>query len=103
MVPTLVENSKFVYLFVNNYYDYMHTASKERIGAVCQKLYVTGPAKAGHVGTNYIPSLYRSYLSTGTEYLNSVICIKKPIKCLLHAKNCTAIAQWYKKLCVMEV
>ena len=29
--------------------------------------FVTGPAKIGHVGTNYIPSLYRSYLSTETE------------------------------------
>ena len=61
-------------------------------------VYVTGPAKTGHVGTNYTPSLYRSYLSIGTEYLHSVTCILKPIKCLLRAENCIAIALWYKKL-----
>ena len=30
---------------------------------------MTGPAKTGHVGTNYTPSLYRSYLSAGKVYL----------------------------------
>ena len=49
--------------------------------------YVTGPAKTGHVGTNYTPSLYRSYLSSKMEYLHSVTCIIKPIKYLLRAKN----------------
>ena len=37
---------------------------------------MTGPAKTGHVGANYIPSLYRSYLGTGTEYLHSVTTIR---------------------------
>ena len=46
-------------------------------------LIVTRPAKTGHVGTNYILLLYTSYLSTETEYLNSVSCIIKPTKCLL--------------------
>ena len=54
--------------------------------------YVTRPAKTGHVGTNYILSHYRSYLSTGTEYLYSVTYIIQPIKILLDAQNCIAIA-----------
>ena len=53
---------------------------------------MTEPAKTGHVGTNYSPSHYRLYLSTGTEYLHSVTCIIKPIKCLLRVENCIAIA-----------
>ena len=44
---------------------------------------VTGPAKTGHVGTNYTPSLYRSYLSTGKVYFHSITCIMMPMKCLL--------------------
>ena len=55
-------------------------------------LYVTGPAKTGHVGTNYTLSLYRTYLSIGTEYLHSVTCILKSITCLLRAVNCIDIA-----------
>ena len=55
-------------------------------------VYVTGPAKIGHVGTNYILKCYSSYLSTGAEYLHSVTCIIKPTKCLLTAENCIAIA-----------
>ena len=55
-------------------------------------LYVTGPAKTGHVGTNYTPSLYRSYLSTGIVYLHSVTYIMMPGKCLLRAETCNAIA-----------
>ena len=47
------------------------------------KQYVTGPAKTGHVGTNYTPSLYRSYLSIGKVYFQSVTRIMMPIKCLL--------------------
>ena len=66
-------------------------------------MYVTGPAKTGHVGTNYTLSLYRSYLSTGTEYLHSITCIIRPIKCLPGAENCTVIAYWYKKLRVIKV
>ena len=53
---------------------------------------VTRPAKTGHVGTIYTPSLYRSYLSTGIVYLHSVTCIMMPLKCLLRAENCNAIA-----------
>ena len=53
---------------------------------------VTEPAKTGHVGTNYIPSLYRSYLSIGKVYFHSVTCVMMPIKCLLRTENCSAIA-----------
>ena len=55
-------------------------------------IYVTGPAKTGHVGTNYTSSLYRSYRSTGIVFLHSVTCIMMPIKCLLRAENCNTIA-----------
>ena len=61
-------------------------------------IYVTRPAKIGHVGTNYTLSHSRSYLSTGIENLYSVTCIIQPIKCLPCAKNCIAIAYCYKKL-----
>ena len=54
--------------------------------------YVTGPAKTGHVGTNYTPSLYRSYLSPGIVFLHSVTYIMMSIKYLLRAENCNAIA-----------
>ena len=54
--------------------------------------FVTGPAKRGHVGTNYIPSHYKSYLSSGIKYLHSVTCIIKPIRCLISDENCMAIA-----------
>ena len=37
-------------------------------GDQTQSTNVTGPAKTGHVDTNYTPSCYRSYLSTGIEY-----------------------------------
>ena len=60
--------------------------------------FVTGPAKTGHVGTNYTLSHYRSYLSTGTEYFHSVTCTMKPLKCLLSDKNFIAITYWYMKL-----
>ena len=49
--------------------------------------YVTGPAKTGHVGTNYTLLHYRSYLSIRTDYLHSVTCIIVPIKWLLRAEN----------------
>ena len=54
--------------------------------------YVTGPAKTGHVGTNYTTSLYRSYLSIAKVYFHSVTCIMMPMKCLQKAENCNAIA-----------
>ena len=53
---------------------------------------VTGPAKTGHVGTNYTPLLYWSYLITGKVYFHSVTCIIMPMKCLLSAENCNTIA-----------
>ena len=46
------------------------------------KINVTRPMKTGYVVTNYTPSHYMSYLSIGTEYLYSVTCIIKPIKCV---------------------
>ena len=60
--------------------------------SVIESVIVTGPAKTGHVGTNYTPSLYGSYLSTENVYFHSVACIMMPIKCLLQAENCNAIA-----------
>ena len=45
------------------------------------RTYVTKPAKTGHVGTNYTPSLCWSYLSIGKVYFHSVTCIMMPIKC----------------------
>ena len=59
---------------------------------------VTGPAKTGHVGTNYTPSLFTSYLSTGIVFLHSVTCIMMPIKCALRAETFNTIAWWYKTL-----
>ena len=53
---------------------------------------VTGPAKTGHVGTNYTPSFYRSYLSIGNVFFHSVACIMILIKYLLRAENCYPIA-----------
>ena len=52
---------------------------------------VTGPAKTGHMGTNYTLSHNRSYHSTETEYLHFVTCIINPVKCLLRAEICIAI------------
>ena len=60
--------------------------------------YVTGPAKTGHVGTNYTWSLKDSYLSTVTEYFHSVTCIILPNKFIQNAENFIAIACWDKKL-----
>ena len=54
------------------------------------KIYHIGPAKIGHVGTNYTPSHNISYLSIGIEYFHSVTCIVKPTKCLISAENCMA-------------
>ena len=59
---------------------------------MCTK-YVTGPVKTGHMGTNYTPSHYWSYLSTGIEYLHSETCIVMSIiKCLLRVENFIAMA-----------
>ena len=52
---------------------------------------MTGPAKIGHVGTNYIPSYNRPYLSNGIEYLHSVTCIIKLIKWVMNAESVVAI------------
>ena len=48
--------------------------------------YVTGPAKIGHVGTNYTLSHNVSYLSTGIEYFYPITCIVKPTTYLILAK-----------------
>ena len=69
---------------------------------IMHPLFVTGPAKTGHVGTNYTMSLYRSYLSTGTEYFDSVTCIIRPNKCVLSAEIFNAIECWDKKLRVQK-
>ena len=53
--------------------------------------YVTGPAKIGHVGTNYTLSHNGSYLSTGIEYLHSITCIIKPINCVRRAETFMSI------------
>ena len=54
--------------------------------------YVTGPAKTGHVGTNYTPSLFRSYCSARIVFVHSVTCIMMPIKYQLGAENYNTIA-----------
>ena len=69
-------------------HDFGNTITKDSDKA---SLFVTGPAKTGNVGTNYIASLYRSYLSGGTEYLYFFTCIIKLIKFVLDAQNCIAI------------
>ena len=43
-------------------------------------LFVTGPAKIGHVGTRYIVSHNVLYFSSGLQHLISVTCIIKPDK-----------------------
>ena len=53
---------------------------------------MTGPAIIGHVGTNYIASHYKLYLSTRIEYLHSVTCIILPIECLVCDEKFMAIA-----------
>ena len=53
---------------------------------------VTGPAKIGHVGTNYSPSHNRLYQGTGITYLHSVTCIIKPTKSLIIGENCIITA-----------
>ena len=55
-------------------------------------IYVTRPAKVGHVDTNYTLLHNRTYLSIEINYLHSVACIVKPISCLISAKIFKAIA-----------
>jgi len=52
------------------------------------RLYVTRPAKTGNVGTNYISSHNRPFLSTGTEYFCSVT---SQFKCVIRVGNFMAI------------
>ena len=65
-------------------------------------LYVTRPAKTGHVGTNYTLSLYKSYLSTGIEHFCFVTYIIMPNKFVLSAENFIAMACLDKKLWVQK-
>ena len=53
-----------------------------------------GPAKIGHVSTNYILSHIMSYLSAGIEYLHSVTYIRNTV-C---AENCIALGWWNKMI-----
>jgi len=46
-------------------------------------VYVTWPVKTGDVGTNYILSHERPFLSIETEYFCSVTCTIKPFKCVI--------------------
>ena len=55
-------------------------------------LFVTGPLKIGHVGTNYVLLHNRTYLSTGITYLHSETCIVMPINYLISAEKFKAIA-----------
>jgi len=64
---------------------------------------VTGPAKTGHVSTNYTPSFNRSFLSNATEYLCSVTCTIQFIKCGIRVANFMAIGYQHKKLCAIKV
>ena len=61
-------------------------------------LYVTGPAKIGHVGTNYAPPYSISYLSSGIEYFYSVTCTVKSTKCSIIAEKFMAKQYWNTKL-----
>ena len=45
----------------------------------CMYVFVTGPEKTGHVGTNYTLSHKKQFLSSESRYLNSVTCIIKPV------------------------
>ena len=51
---------------------------------------VTGLAKTGHVGTKYISSHNRLFLSTSIEFLHSVNFIVKTITCLISNEHCMA-------------
>ena len=64
--------------------------------------YVTGPAKAGHVDTNYTLSLLTLYLSNEREYVHSVTCIIMPNKFVLSAEIVIAIECWDKMLWVLK-
>ena len=58
---------------------------------VIEMVFVTGPAIIGHVGTDYTLSHNGSYLSDEVEYLHSITCIIRPIKCIKDAENFMAI------------
>jgi len=60
-------------------------------------------AKTGLVGTNYTTSHNRPFLSTATEYLWSVTCSIKSIKCLIRVAKFMAIGDQQKKIQVMKV
>ena len=62
------------------------------------KLNVTGPAKVGHVGTNYTLAHNISYFFTGIEYVQSVTVILTPTQCFISAENFIATQQWNTKL-----
>ena len=65
-------------------------------------IYVTGLAKTGHVGTNYTLSLWRSYLSTGTQHFHSVTSIIMPNTFAVSAESFIAIECRDKKLWVQK-
>ena len=52
----------------------LHTICKgiNHLIKLTENKYVTGPAKIGHVGTNYTLSQSRSYLTNGIENLHSL-------------------------------
>ena len=58
---------------------------------------MTGPAKIGHVGTNYTLPCNISYLSTGIEYIHSVTCMLQPTTFVISAENCMAKQYWNTK------
>ena len=68
-----------------------------------ERLYMTGPAKTGHVDTTYPRSHNRSYLSVGIEYLHSVTCIINPGRCLISVENGIVIPGCHKKLWVIKL
>jgi len=63
-------------------------------------IYVTGPVKTGHVGTNYTPSLNRPFLK---EYLCSVTCTIHLIKYEIKVANFMAIGYQNERLCSINV
>ena len=69
----------------------LQSVKPEKKLGLLPKAYVTGPAIIGHVGTDYTLSHNGSYLSDEVEYLHSITCIIRPIKCIKDAETFMAI------------
>jgi len=65
-------------------------------------LSVTGPAKTGDVDANYTPSLNKSFLNNGTDYLCSVTCTIQLIKFEIGVENFMAIGYQHKSYVLLK-